>query len=143
MRLSWDQYYLKMAEVAGLRSACLSRKVGAIIVKNNRVLSTGYNGVPAGLPHCTSCKRTSGEKLETCSAVHAEQNAILYALKEFGDISGSTIYVSTQPCTTCCKLIITAGIKRVIFMNRYADDLGLNLLILGGVELKHLEGVEL
>lgn len=136
MRLTWDQYFIKLAEATALRSSCLSRNVGAVLVKDNRVLSTGYNGPPSGLEHCSACKRTeSGKGLETCPAVHAEQNAIIYALKTFGDITGATLYVNCQPCTTCCKIIITAGIKKVVYSKQYIDNYGLSLLREAGIEI--------
>ena len=135
-RLSWDEYFIEIAKATALRTTCLKRKVGAVITKDNRVLSTGYNGPPAGLSHCFTCIRSkSGENLLECRGVHAEQNAILYALKEFGDISDTSIYITTQPCTTCCKLIITAGIRKVVFNERYPDNYGLNLLLEAGIEV--------
>ena len=134
-RLTWDEYFLEVAKAAAKRSVCLSRGIGAVLVKDNRILSTGYNGPPAGYPHCISCRRkVSGTELDKCPAMHAEQNAILYALKEFGDISGSTLYVTTQPCTQCCKIIITVGIKRVVYSEVYADDFGLMMLEKAGIE---------
>lgn len=138
-RLTWDEYFLEVAKAAAKRSACLSRSIGAVLVKDNRILSTGYNGPPAGHSHCVSCRRkTSGTELDKCPAVHAEQNAILYALKEFGDISGSTLYVVTQPCTQCCKIIATVGIKRVIYSEAYADNFGLTILAKAGVEYEKI-----
>ena len=139
--LNWDEYFIKIAETTALRSPCLSRSVGAVIVDNdNRILSTGYNGPPAGLSHCLmgDCYRSTsktGDNLSECRAVHAEQNAIMYALKCFSSIKNTKIYVTTQPCTTCCKLIIVSGITKVVYSKAYTNNLGLNMLKEAGVEV--------
>jgi len=142
-RLSWDEYFIEVAAAAALRTTCLRRKVGAVLVKDNRIIATGYNGPPAGFDHCETCHRKdsdSGSDLQGCYGVHAEQNAILYATKIAGDISGSTLYVTTQPCTYCCKIIIVAGISKVVFSTKYNDTFGLNMLKKAGIVIKEVNG---
>ncbi len=135
MRPSWDEYYMNIVELIKERSTCLRRKVGAVIVKDKRILTTGYNGAPSGCKHCIDlgCLREkmnipSGERHELCRASHAEQNAIVQAAKHGISIDGGTIYVTTQPCAICSKLIINSGIKRVVYKGEYPDGLSLELL---------------
>ena len=142
MRPSWDQYYMDMAHVAKKRSTCLRRQVGAVIVKDKRVLATGYNGSPTGLRHCeeVGCMRKelgipSGERHELCRGLHAEQNAIIQAALHGVGIEGSAIYVTHKPCVVCAKMIINAGIKRVIFSGSYSDRLSENMMEEAGIEL--------
>lgn len=127
-RPSWDHYFMKMAQVVSERSTCLRRQVGAVIVKDKQILSTGYNGSPSGLKHCAEvgCLRQklqipSGERTEMCRAVHAEQNALVQAAKHGVEIVGADLYTTLEPCVLCTKLIINAGIKRVIYENSYPD----------------------
>ena len=129
-RPKWDEYFFKFADLASERSTCLRRKVGAVIVKNNMVISTGYNGAPKDVPHCedTGCireklKTPSGEKHELCRGVHAEQNAITQAACNGINISGADLYCNTKPCVICTKMIINAGIKRVFYKIEYNDPL--------------------
>ncbi len=142
MRPSWDEYFMEIARVVATRSTCLRRKVGAAIVKDNRILATGYNGAPAGLTHCLEigCLREqmgipSGQRHELCRALHAEQNAIIQAAVHGTAIQGSIIYVTNQPCVMCCKMIINAGIKKVIFAGDYPDELSLQIFKEAKVEL--------
>jgi dCMP deaminase len=135
VRPSWDEYFMSMAELAATRSTCLRRQVGAVIVKDKKILATGYNGAPAGLKHCLDigCLRDklkipSGERHELCRATHAEQNAIVQAALFGVSISGSTMYSTTQPCVLCTKLIINAGIKRIIIQNSYPDRMSMQML---------------
>jgi dCMP deaminase len=130
--------------VAG-RSTCLRRAVGAILVKDRRILATGYNGAPAGLPHCdtTGCIREelhvpSGERHELCRGIHAEQNAIIQSANYGPGISGSTIYTTHHPCSVCAKMIINAGIVRVVTDDGYPDELASDLLSRAGVEVATL-----
>lgn len=129
MRESIDIFFMKTAYLMSERSTCLRRKVGAVIMIDKKILSTGYNGVPTKLPHCTTCLRVtfkSGEHSELCKAAHAEQNAIVWAAKNGVSINNSTLYCTTQPCITCAKMIVNAGIKRIVFCEDYAngfDDL--------------------
>lgn len=139
-RISKDEYFMKIAKNTALLSTCLRRQVGAVIVKDNKIISTGYNGSPKGLSHCSNigCTRDnlhipSGERQELCRAVHAEQNAIIQASSN--DMNGSTIYVTHQPCVTCAKMIINADIKRVVYDEGYPDILSLEMLSEANVEI--------
>ena len=121
-----DDYFMEIANVAASRSTCLRRKAGAVLVRDKRILSTGYNGVPKGLLHCedTGCPRAdypSGTHHELCRAVHSEQNAIVQAAIHGVSIEGSTLYCTHQPCTLCAKMLINAGIKRVVYREDYPD----------------------
>lgn len=131
-RENWDTYFMNIAEAASTRSTCIRRKVGAVLVKNNAIISTGYNGAPKGLTHCIDneeiCLRNkfnieSGKQLDICRAVHAEQNTIIQANNLGVNTEGATIYVNTFPCLTCAKMLINAGIKRVVYSNVYSDKL--------------------
>ncbi len=126
-RPTWDEYFMEIAQVTAKRSNCSRRHVAAVIVKNNHILSTGYNGTPAGLKNCFEggCPRCSGHAesgkgLDECLCVHAEQNAICQAACHGQAIDGASIYVTISPCLTCAKLIISAGIKEVIYGGDYA-----------------------
>ena len=141
----WDKRFIDMAEVVGSWSSCYqeNRHVGAVIIKDKRVLATGYNGAPAGVKSCKDkgeCLRKklnipSGTRHELCFAVHAEQNVIAQAARFGISVEGATIYVTHQPCTICTKMIINSGIKKVIYKYGYPDDFSLELLKEAGVEL--------
>lgn len=141
----WDSRFMKMADFIGSWSSCYqeNRQVGAVIVKDKRIITTGYNGAPSGVKSCKEkgeCLRkklniASGTRLESCYAVHAEQNAIAQAAKLGESVDGATIYVTHQPCTICTKMIINSGIKKVIYRNGYPDDFSKVLLDEAGVEL--------
>lgn len=125
-RISFDEYFMKLAYLVACRTTCLSRKVGAVIVRDNHIISTGYNGAPKGVSHCldTGCIRKergipSGERLDICKAVHAEQNAIIEAAYNGVSTKGASIYVTVTPCFTCAKMIINAGIKEIIIDGDY------------------------
>ena len=142
MRPSWDEYFSEITRQVATRSTCLRRHVGAVIVRDRRILATGYNGAPSGLPHCdeTGCLREnlgipSGQRQEICRGLHAEQNAIIQAALHGVPIAGSTIYVTTQPCITCAKMIINSGIVRVLCENRYADEFSETMIREAGVQL--------
>ena len=146
-RPSWDEYFMQVVHLVKTRSTCLRRKVGAVIVKDKRILATGYNGAPVGCRHCedTGCLRQklnvpSGERHELCRAIHAEQNAIVQAAKAGTSIDGSTIYVSAQPCVICAKLLINSGIIRIVFEGDYPDELSKELLDESGIELVRYGG---
>ncbi len=146
MRPSWDEYFMEIVHVVKKRSTCLRRKVGALIVKDKRILSTGYNGAPTGLKHCeeVGCLRDelnvpSGERHELCRGLHAEQNAIIQAAYHGVNINGSTIYVTDQPCVICAKMIINAGIQRVVFSGNYPDKLSMDMLTEANVELVYFD----
>ena len=134
-RPTWDDYFMEMAELAATRSTCLRRNVGAVIVKDNRVIATGYNGTPKGITHCSEvgCLRErlgvpSGQRHELCRGLHAEQNAIIQAACTGASVEGATLYCTTQPCAICTKMIINAGIKRIVIKESYPDELGESML---------------
>ena len=135
-RITWDEYFMEMAVLTAKRSTCLRRKVGAVIVKDKHIIATGYNGAPRGIKHCDErggCMRQkmgvpSGERHELCMALHAEQNAIIQAATLGQSIEGATIYVTNQPCAICAKMIINAGIKRIVVKEGYPDDLAISIL---------------
>jgi len=139
-RPSWDDYFKKISEEVKTRSTCLRRHVGAVIVKDKRILSTGYNGAPSGLAHCieTGCLRDklkipSGERQELCRGLHAEQNAIIQAAQHGVSIAGATIYSTNKPCVSCTKMIINAGITEIVYIEDYKDDLADELLYEAGI----------
>lgn len=141
-RPSWDSYFMQMAQVVAGRSTCLRRQVGAVMVKDKQILSTGYNGSPSGLQHCDEigCLRQSlgvpsGERHEICRAVHAEQNALVQAAKHGVAITGADLYTTHQPCVLCTKLLINAGIKRVIYTHSYPDQLADKMAKEAGLDL--------
>lgn len=143
-RPSWNEYFIEMAKLTAKRSTCLRRQVGAIIVKDNHVIATGYNGAPKGLKHCeeVGCLREqlnvpSGERHELCRALHAEQNAIIQAAVLGESIEGASMYITTQPCVICAKMIINAGIKKLYITESYPDELALNMLKEAGVTVYH------
>jgi len=145
-RPSWDEYFLRIAQLVASRSTCLRRKVGALIVKDQRILATGYNGAPAGLKHCAEvgCLRDrlgipSGERQEICRGIHAEQNALVQAATSGVDVRGATIYCTIQPCILCAKLIIGAGITRVVIGEDYPDSLARDLLKEAGIPIEKLQ----
>ncbi|MBP2651092.1 MAG: ComEB: ComE operon protein 2 [Firmicutes bacterium] len=142
IRPTWDEYFMDIALVVARRSTCLRRQVGAVIVKGKRLLSTGYNGAPQGLDHCETigCLRAkqavpSGQRHELCRGTHAEQNAIVQAALYGVAIAGATLYCTHQPCSACSKMIINAGIKRVVYQQEYPDELAEQLLTESGIEL--------
>jgi len=135
LRPSWDRYFMEIASLVATRTTCLRRQVGAVIVKDKRLLSTGYNGAPVGLKHCAEigCLREklgvkSGEKHELCRAIHAEQNAIIQAATFGVPLRGASIYITHFPCVLCSKMIINAGIKRIIYSQGYPDQMSRDIL---------------
>lgn len=141
-RPSWDEYFFEITKMVATRSTCLRRQVGAVIVKDKRILTTGYNGVPSGLRHCaeTGCLRDqlkipSGERQEICRGVHAEQNALIQAARFGISLEGSTVYVTHHPCIVCAKLIINAGIKTIKYLEAYPDELSKELLAEACIEV--------
>lgn len=134
---------MTVARVVSTRSTCLRRRVGAIIVKGNRILSTGYNGAPSGLAHCLDigCLREkqgvkSGERHELCRGLHAEQNAMLQAAVYGVSIAGGTLYTTHQPCVLCAKMIVQAGIERVVFGGEYPDAFAQDILSEAGIRME-------
>jgi dCMP deaminase len=143
-RPSMDEYFMEIASVVAKRSTCLRNKVGALFVKNKRILTTGYNGAPAGLDHCdqVGCARegvASGTRHELCRAVHAEQNAIIQAALHGISIEGATLYCTHQPCILCAKMMINARIKKVTYIESYPDETALCFLEQAGIEVSRLK----
>ncbi|MFQ6061231.1 MAG: cytidine/deoxycytidylate deaminase family protein [Thermoplasmata archaeon] len=142
-RISRDEYYMNIAIDVSKRSTCTRRKIGAVVVNGDEIKSTGYNGNPRGLPHCDEigCVRDlenipSGERMEVCTGVHAEQNALLQAGME---ARGAVLYTTIVPCNTCAKMIINAGIKRVVYLDGYPERMGVDLLKQAGIPVEKLE----
>ncbi len=148
----WDVRFMQMARLVASWSSCYqaNRQVGAVIVKDKRILTTGYNGAPSGLVSCKDkgeCLRKklnipSGTRQEICYAVHAEQNAIVQAAKMGISVNGATIYVTHQPCSICTKIIINSGIKKVIYREGYPDDFSMQLFAEAGVKIIKFDGEE-
>ena len=141
IRPSWDEYFMEMAELAATRATCLRRKVGAVLVKNKKVLATGYNGAPMDIEHCETagCLREemnvpSGERHEICRGVHAEQNLVAQAAIHGVKTEDSTVYCTHQPCIICTKILINAGVNKIYFKNSYSDEFAEKLLDQSNVE---------
>ena len=141
-RPSWDDYFMKIAEDVSTRTTCIRRSVGSVIVRDKRILSTGYNGPPTGISHCTeeTCLRTkykvpSGERHELCRGLHAEQNAIIQAALHGVSIRDATIYITHQPCSICTKMLINSGIKKIICKMPYNDPLATEMIHESGIKL--------
>jgi len=142
-RPDWDEYFMAIAELVSSRSTCLRRYVGAVLVKEKRILATGYNGAPSGIPHCkeVGCIREkmkvpSGERHELCRGLHAEQNVIIQAAYHGVSIKGSILYVTCHPCSVCAKMIINAGIREVVIKDTYPDKIAAELLNEAGVKIR-------
>lgn len=145
-RPNWDEYFLEIAGIVSKRSTCLRRKVGALVVKNRRILATGYNGTPSGIKHCAQvgCLRAklkipSGQRHELCRGLHAEQNVLLQAALYGISLSNSTLYITNQPCIICAKMIINAGIKEVVIAGEYPDKMARQFLDEAGVKIRRLK----
>jgi dCMP deaminase len=146
----WDKRFMEMAQLVATWSSCYqdNRQIGAVIVKNKRVLTTGYNGAPSGYPSCRErgeCLRRikhipSGTMQEFCYAIHAEQNAIVQAAKLGVSVEGATIYCTHQPCVICTKLIVNSGIIRIVYREPYPDDL--SRIIVDGVGIEMVKYTE-
>jgi len=141
-RPDWDEYFLQLADLVATRSTCLRRQVGAVLVKNERIISTGYNGAPRGLEHCLDigCLREeqgipSGHRYELCRGVHAEQNALINAAYYGISTSEAVIYCTNQPCIICARMIINAGIIKIVHRGNFDDDLAIKFLKEAGIEL--------
>jgi dCMP deaminase len=141
-RPSYDEYFMEMAHVVSKRSTCLRRRVGAILVKNKHILSTGYNGAPKGMHHCSEvgCLRVnqhipSGERHELCRGLHAEQNAIIQAAVFGVSIQGSLLYCTNTPCVVCVKMLINAGVQEIIFAGEYSDKLAKDMIKESGIKI--------
>jgi len=141
-RPSWNDYFMGIADLVAGRATCIRRKVGAVLVKDRRILCSGYNGAPAGLPHCgeTGCLRRqlnvpSGVKHELCRGVHAEQNVIIQAAYHGVAVAGASLYCTNQPCSICAKMLINAGIQEIYFRDGYDDPLAMDMFDRAGVIL--------
>ncbi len=145
----WDRRFMELAKTIGSWTSCYqeNRRIGAVIVKNKRILTTGYNGAPAGVTSCVErgeCMRRnlnipSGTRQEICYAIHAEQNAIIQAAKLGVSIEGATLYCTHQPCVICAKMIVNSGISRVIYGEGYPDEFALQMFAMAGVALERFE----
>ena len=144
-RKSKDVYFLEIADLVSSRSTCIRNQVGAVIVKESQILSTGYNGAPKGLPHCedVGCLRNElgvkpGERHELCRGLHAEQNAIIQAAYHGVSVRGGKIFCTTRPCSICTKMIINAGIGEIIYIEEYEDGLAAELVEQSGIILRQV-----
>jgi len=140
-RPDWDNYFMAIASVVATRSTCLRRKVGAVIVRDRQIISTGYNGAPKGVPHCAEvgCLREklgipSGERHEICRGAHAEINAIAQAAATGSTTAGADMYCTHEPCSFCTKAMINAGIRRILYVFPYPDPLARQLREEAGLE---------
>ncbi|MCD6448006.1 MAG: cytidine/deoxycytidylate deaminase family protein [Thermoplasmata archaeon] len=145
-RPSFDEYFMKIAKIVATRSTCLRRHVGAVIVKDNHILSTGYNGAPKGFKHCSEvgCLREQlgvpeGQRHELCRGLHAEQNAIIQAAVFGVSIKGGTIYSTHFPCSVCAKMIVNAELKELVYLEYYPDELSQKILEESNIKVRKLE----
>jgi dCMP deaminase len=146
-RPTWDEYFLKIAQLTSERSNCLKRKVGCIIVKDNRILCLGYNGTPKGMKNCFEggCDRCSGNcdtgnNLDICMCLHAEENALLFLSQK--ELSDSILYVTLMPCISCAKKIIQCGIKKVIYLDNYnikLDEISMKMFNMSNIDIIKFE----
>ncbi|NQT05930.1 MAG: cytidine deaminase [Candidatus Omnitrophica bacterium] len=142
-RPDWDEYFLNITKLVSKRSTCMRRNVGAVLVKDKRMLATGYNGAPSGIDHCdkAGCMRSklrvpSGQRHELCRGLHAEQNALLQAALHGISVRDSMLYATTQPCIICAKMLINAGIKEVVIMGNYPDKMAAQFFKKAGVKVR-------
>ncbi len=145
-RPAWDAYFMDIAVLVAKRSTCLRRMVGALIIKDKRILTTGYNGAPSGIRHCIEigCLRetlnvASGQRHELCRGIHAEQNAIIQAAYHGVSIRNASLYCTNLPCSICTKMIINAGIERIYYLEGYADELSEAMLTEAKIEVIQLK----
>ncbi len=139
-RPSWDEYFMAITDQVAQRATCTRRHIGAVLVKDKRILATGYNGVPSGLAHCdeVGCLRErlgipSGTQHELCRGIHAEQNAVIQAARHGIAIEGATVYCTHQPCVLCAKILINAGIVDIVYREAYPDELATEMLAEAGI----------
>lgn len=145
-RPSWDEYFLELAKLVAKRATCLRRSVGAVLVKDKRILATGYNGAPRGLAHCLDIgcireklKIPSGERHELCRALHAEQNALIQASLYGISVKDATLYATNQPCIICAKMLINAGIKEIVIADGYPDKMAMEFFKEAGIKVKTIK----
>lgn len=146
-RPEWNEYFMEIAALVARRSTCLRRAVGAVLVKDKRILATGYNGAPSGIRHCAElgCLResmqvASGERHELCRGIHAEQNAIIQAAYHGVAIQGAALYCTNLPCSICTKMLINAGIQKIFYRAGYADGLSRDLFAEANIEAVQIPG---
>jgi len=144
-RPSWPEYFMSIAKLVATRSTCLRRNVGAVLVKDKKILATGYNGAPTGIRHCeeTGCLREklnvkSGERHELCRGLHAEQNVIIQSAYYGVATKGTTLYSTHKPCIICSKMLINAGVEKIFFAEGYPDTLADEMLAEANIELERL-----
>lgn len=140
-RPTWDEYFMSITEAVAQRSTCLRRRVGAVLVRDKRILTTGYNGAPTGFSHCleAGCLREkmgikSGERQELCRGLHAEQNALVQAALHGVSVRGAVLYTTLEPCITCTKMLVNARVQEVVYQEEYPDELARVFLSEGGVK---------
>lgn len=144
-RVGWDDYFMRIAELVSERSTCLSRQVGSVVVRDRRILATGYNGAPMGIAHCPFCVRKllgvpPGERHEICRGLHAEQNCLIQCARNGVSSADSTIYIyGGTPCVICAKMLINAGVRHVVCSEEYPDRLGPAFLDAAGVDIRVLK----
>ena len=145
-RPGWDEYFMQLAHLVKRRSTCLRRQVGAVLVRDRRILATGYNGAPSGIVHCevTGCLRQklkvpSGQRHELCRGLHAEQNVIIQCALYGVSTKGATLYVTVTPCIICAKMIINAGIKEIVIEGEYPDKMARNFLRQAKIKVRRLK----
>lgn len=144
-RPSWNKTFMDECELHSMRSTCLRRNVGAVAVRDKRVLATGYNGAPPGHPHCATCIREqleipSGQRAELCKGLHAEQNLIIQAAKFGINLSGSTIYCTTAPCSICMKMLVSINFEKIIYKDHYNDSNSVQ--IANNCGYKYIKGID-
>ncbi len=147
MRLSWPEYFMGITRLVAERSTCLRRKVGAIAVRDRRVLATGYNGAPSGLAHCaeTGCLREklgvpSGQRHEICRGLHAEQNVIIQGALHGLVLAGADLYCTNHPCVLCAKMLVNCGLKKIWYEESYPDQLAADILREAGIACEQVRG---
>jgi|UniRef100_A0A7V3PTS3 dCMP deaminase len=145
-RKSWDEYFLAIARIVAERSTCLRRKVGAVLVREKRILCTGYNGAPHGVVHCdvAGCLREqlkipAGERIEICRGIHAEQNTLVQAATFGISVYGATLYCTHAPCITCAKMLINAGVREFVISSEYPDEFARQLVAAAGVKIRKVK----
>lgn len=145
LRLPWPEYFMSIAFLVSSRATCLRRSVGALAVRDKRILATGYNGAPSGLKHCleSGCLRQelkipSGQRHEICRGLHAEQNVVIQAAINGINIVGSDFYCTTHPCVLCAKILINCKIRKLYYADSYPDELAAKMLQEAGIEISHL-----
>lgn len=147
-RPAWDDYFMEIVEIVATRSTCSRRQVGALLVRDHRIITTGYNGAPQNMSHCADiggCMREklgipSGERHDLCRALHAEQNAIIQAAITGVSVADTTLYCTCSPCILCAKMLINVGCKRVVFKGAYPDQLAMAFFKEAGVKVEQYQG---